>query len=141
MDLVNADFSSPEEVDKILDAWEEQKPGGGSTHHRKDDEEEDVQEGVAEGVHGDLAKEMGVMFRRHFSIMARDPILCLGRCIIILVTNTVFGLVYWSAREHDQSQALNKHFLNIWCMGVPTNSKFFLFCPDLRFHCVHCDPH
>lgn len=68
LDLVNSDFSSDEEVDKILDTWEEKRPeGGSSSHHKKGfghGDDDDEQEGVTELARAPLRKEMAIMFRR-----------------------------------------------------------------------------
>lgn len=119
---MNADFSSQEDVNKLLDTWEERNPTGTAS---SSEHEEDVQEGVADGVRHSFVKEIEIMFRRHATLIFRDPVLYLGRCIMILVTNIVFAFVYWNAREYDQSQVSNKHFLNIWFAGVATNSTYF----------------
>ena len=100
--------------------WETHSPVH-SSHNKVDD---DVQEGVADGTSRSCGDEFGIMFRRHFLLIARDPVLYIGRAIIVLATNLVFAFVYWNARTFDQSQAINKHFLNIWFAGVATNSKF-----------------
>ena len=91
-----------------------------SSHFKIDD---DVQEGVASGIKRSCGDEFSIMFRRHFLLIARDPVLYVGRACIILLTNLVFAFVYWNARVFDQSQVINKHFLNIWFAGVATNSK------------------
>eukprot|EP00541_Cyclophora_tenuis_P013819 CAMPEP_0116549230 /NCGR_PEP_ID=MMETSP0397-20121206/4761_1 /TAXON_ID=216820 /ORGANISM="Cyclophora tenuis, Strain ECT3854" /LENGTH=634 /DNA_ID=CAMNT_0004073937 /DNA_START=552 /DNA_END=2456 /DNA_ORIENTATION=- len=127
LDLVNADFSSEEDVNRILNTWEEHKPGNHSTHHSGKDkkEEADDEDGDAEGVvdptKTSITNEIAIMFRRHFVLIIRDPILYLGRCLIFLVSNLVFAFVYWNARSFTQDQAVNKLWINIWFVGVPTN--------------------
>ena len=120
LDLVNADFSSPEEVDSILNKWKEKSPQHSSFFHVADD---DVQEGVVGGITRSCGDELSIMFRRHSRLIVRDPVLYVGRAFIILITNLVFAFVYWNARKFEQSQAINKHFLNIWFAGVANNSK------------------
>lgn len=120
LDLVNADFSSEEEVTRLLDCWEERNPemtASVSVHGGDEDEPE----GVTGGRHRSFMAEVRIMFRRHGALIARDPVLYLGRCLMILVSNLIFAFVYWNAREYDQSQAVNKHFLNTWLAGVATN--------------------
>lgn len=121
LDLVNADFSSEDEVVRLLDSWEERNPELSASIHGADDDE--GPDGVAAGLHRNFLRETQIMFRRHAALIFRDPVLYLGRAIMILVTNLVFAFVYWSARDFDQSQAVNKHFLNIWFAGVATNSE------------------
>ena len=119
---MNSDFSSQDEVNKLLDTWEEHNPADDSSMSGQ--EEEDVQDGVTGGAQRSFLEDLVVMFRRHASLIVRDPVLYLGRCVMILMTNLVFAFVYWNARKWEQSQAPNKHFLNIWFAGVATNSKF-----------------
>jgi ABC-type multidrug transport system ATPase subunit len=122
LDLINADFSSSEEVDRILDAWEERKPDPNATTNGRTMAQLDseVSCGV-EALRRSLAREMSIMFRRQTVVIMRDPILYLGRCIIFLIANMVFALVYWSARENTQDQATNKMWASIWFISVPCN--------------------
>lgn len=120
LDLVNSDFSSEEEVTNILDTWE--KKNTAELHaSMKVADNDDEQDGVAAGNRRDAIQDLKIMFRRHGKLIVRDPVLYVGRCAIILVTNLVFGFVYWNARTYEQDQALNKFFLNIWYVGVATN--------------------
>jgi ABC-2 type transporter len=122
--LVNADFSDDAEVDKILDTWEEKRPEGGkSSHHNKKGfgvPESDGQEGVMDVKGAPIHKQMAIIFRRHALLIARDPILYLGRGVVFLIANTIFALVYLKARPFDQDQALNKMWGSIWWIGVPS---------------------
>lgn len=124
LDLVNADFSDEKVISGMLDTWEEKRPDAHSSHHKtgfsgaKDDDE---QTGVAQEKRRSLSKEVNIMFRRHFLLIIRDPILYIGRCIIFLVSCMVFAFVYWNARDFTQDQALNKMWVSIWFVGVPTN--------------------
>ena len=61
------------------------------------------------------------MMRRHAAMIVRDPILYIGRCGAILIMNIVFAIVYFSARDDTQDQALNKMWLHTCFMGVPSN--------------------
>jgi hypothetical protein len=120
LDLVNADFSSQEEVVKLLDTWEERNPNNEEisvSQHR------DVQDGVTGGLKRSFFDDLQVMFRRHSTMIVRDPILYLGRCLMIFITNLGFAFVYWKSRDYLQAQVVSKHFLNIWFVAVASNSK------------------
>lgn len=119
LDLVNADFSDDAEVDRILDTWEERRPEAGSSHH-KNGNDVDEQEGVVELKRAPLRKELVIMFRRHMTLIIRDPILYLGRAISFLVINSIFALVYLKSRKYNQDQALNKMWIDVWFIGVPS---------------------
>ena len=112
LDLVNSDFSDDAQVDKILDAWEEQRPENNSTHHKK--MEEDDGNGVVDIKRATMATEISIMFRRCLVLIYRDPILYVGRALVFLVANTFFALVYLKARDFSQDQAQNKMWVTIW---------------------------
>ena len=119
LDLVNSDFSDEAAVTSILDAWEEKGPNIASSHHKTGFD--DGQTGVTHVKRGSVVNEMIVMFRRHFKMVYRDPILYIGRALVFLVANLIFAFVYWSARDPVQNQALNKMWVLIWYMAVPSN--------------------
>ena len=122
LDLVNSDFTDEAAVTAILDTWEEKRPdGGASSHHKKGFEDDDGQEGVTKVQKAPLSKEISIMFRRHGSLILRDPILYVGRCGIFLTMCLVFALVYLSGRDNTQDQTINKFWLMIWFIGVPSN--------------------
>lgn len=124
LDLANSDFSDEAAVEHLLDTWEEQKPGSGnSSHHGRKgfDEEEDTQVGVAAGVKTSFITEMGIMMHRQVLLIARDPVLYIGRCAAGLIFNCFFAFVYWKARGYEQEQLLNKLWINIWFCAVVTN--------------------
>jgi len=115
LDLVNADFTADEEVDKILDTWQEEKP------RDDDDDMEDVEVPTTSRLGAGLAKEIPIMFRRHALLIVRDPILYLGRMAIFFFSNLFFAFVYFNARGMSQEQVLNKVWIAIWFIGVPCN--------------------
>ena len=113
LDLVNADFSSADEVDSMLDKWEHKRP---TIPLLRSDSH--VERTIMGGHlnHGFL-RETRVMFRRHSLLMARDPLLYAGRFVGFLVVNCVFGVVYIAAREYTQDQAINKLWVSGWYIG------------------------
>lgn len=126
LDLANSDFSDEAAVEHLLDTWEEAKAGGHSTHHGKKgfDEDDGTQYGVAAGVKTSFFTELGIMIHRHGLLIARDPILYIGRCVAGLFFNIFFAFVYWNAREYTQEQLLNKMWIHIWFCAVVTNRKY-----------------
>jgi hypothetical protein len=123
--MVNADFSDDAEVDLILDTWQEKRPGAGSSHHKKGfggvDNDDEGQEGVADVKRAPLRKEISIMFSRHLKLMVRDPVLYSGRAVIFFVVSLLFSLVYLNARDYSQDQALNKMWIVLWLVSVPSN--------------------
>ena len=76
---MNADFSDDAQVDRILDTWEEVRPGANqSSHHRvkgfgnADNDDDDGQMGVTENKRAPIWKEIPIMFRRHIMLIVRD---------------------------------------------------------------------
>lgn len=123
LDLVNADFSSSKEVDNLLDTWEERKPQINRSMHGAQNVDSDVTEGInkVEGHRRSLSREIIIMFRRSITLIIRDPILYLGRCLVFLISNCFFAFVYWNARSYTQDQAFNKVWISIWIIAVPSN--------------------
>lgn len=122
LDLVNSDFTEESKVEKILEDWQYTRSDLSSTHHSKASAHgKEGQSWVAEIASPSLLSESLVMLRRHFTLIVRDPILYVGRCAVFLVACSFFGFVYWNARDYEQDQAINKMWLIIWYVGVPTN--------------------
>jgi ABC-type multidrug transport system ATPase subunit len=115
LDLVNADFSSSEVVDSILDIWEAGKslPMSNGQALRE--------EPMSEQMHHNVMMEMRVMFQRQALLMARDPVMYAGRVFGFLLVNSLFAVVYIAARQNIQSQAINKLWINAWFVGTSVN--------------------
>ena len=120
LDLVNADFSDERTVEGILDAWEKRasRADSGILKSSSIDEDDDA---VVHLDRRSLVKEVMIMTKRHGLLIVRDPILYLGRCVIFLVSNSLFAFVYWNSRPNTQDQAINKFWLCIWFSGVSCN--------------------
>lgn len=120
LDIVNADFSSNNEVDSILDKWSLriQNEEDGSSHMRSVDHLSLV---LDDTLQHSVRHEIKVMLRRHVLLMRRDPVMYTGRVILFLIVNCVFGVVYIAARNYTQDQALNKLWVSGWYIGVPAN--------------------
>ena len=149
LDLVNSDFSDEAAVSNILDTWEEKRPDAGTSHHKKKGfGEDDGQEGVTEMKRAPLAEEMGIMLKRHFMLVIRDPILYIGRCAIFFVSCLIFAFVYWNGRDFTQDQALNKMWVSIWFVAgkyrrgcVSTQTLRVIHCCDHHRRVSHMHPH
>ena len=74
--VVNSDFSSEQQVDRILDTWEELRPdANNSSHHHKrgfDTADDEGQTGVTENKRAPIRKEIPIMFQRHVKLIIRD---------------------------------------------------------------------
>ena len=115
LDLVNADFSSSEEVDKMLDTWAthpKHDPVARNKYTRDSDTLGDSITSLG------LFRETKVMLRRHATLVMRDPILYAGRFVGFLVVNCFFGVVYIAARDYTQDQAGSKLWVSVWFIGT-----------------------
>jgi energy-coupling factor transporter ATP-binding protein EcfA2 len=121
LDVFNADFSSNESVDSKLDAWDRYK----KEHQLGISASQTVKESdllpQQSRQRASAFHEISVLMRRHAVLIARDPILYLGRCVVFLVVNTIFGIVYFKARSNEQDQSVNKMWVLNWYVGVPSN--------------------
>ena len=131
LDLVNADFVDPDQVNKILDAWAETKSSGGlkssksaeelSKQLARGSENSPRSRSVLEKRSTGMMHEMTVMLNRHAKLVVKDPMLYIGRMIIFFIANLYFSLVYIEARTRTQDQVLNRLWLCVWYIGVPAN--------------------
>ena len=98
LDLVNADFSSSEEVDKMLDKWATQRPKPDPIPAEKYTRDSDTLEDSIPSLN--IFRETRIMLRRHATLVMRDPILYAGRFVGFLIVNCVDGIVYIAARDY-----------------------------------------
>ena len=137
LDLVNSDFTDEEAVTEILDTWEERGQGVQSSHHSghgKKPENDDDDEGVVNLDKKSIGPEVLILFRRHFALIIRDPILYVGRSFVFLVSCLIFALVYLKARKDDQDQAQNKFWLAVWVRVAVAETGVY---ERVIFPCVH----
>eukprot|EP00971_Amphidinium_carterae_P014954 295285-Amphidinium_carterae.1 len=123
LDLVNVDFLPPtprhtpqEQLAMLLDAWQqstEWKHAMGSKH------ESNTADSARAKYRASFLQQIIVMLRRHSWIAIRDPTLYLGRCVVMILSDSFFAIIYIKTRERAQDQVVNKMFLNIWFIGVP----------------------
>jgi ABC-type multidrug transport system ATPase subunit len=126
LDLVNADFSSSEEVDAILDTWETRNSPDPLLLPQSTTADDYSMSDNMKGMSHSLVRETKVMFRRHTTLIVRDPILYAGRIVCFLVVNCVFGIAYIAARDYTQDQAGNKLWVSAWYIGTSKNLRYSL---------------
>ena len=112
LDLVNSDFESKENVLNIIKSW-----------NVDDIEVNDLIEKdfYYEQKNNWLVNNIFYMFKRHFYLAYKDPIIYISRALIFFITNIYFSLVYFQSRERHQDQILNRMWLTVWFIGVPAN--------------------
>ncbi|CAE7222215.1 Abcg8, partial [Symbiodinium necroappetens] len=113
LDSINADFTSQEAVEKVLTAWESQplRVGSGSF-----DLDADIK--MHAGQH--LLVEVWVLFRRLVLLAIRDPTMYVSRMVVFLLSCIFFSIVYLKSRERTQTQILQRMWLLLWHIGVPS---------------------
>lgn len=62
--------------------------------------------------------EIAILSRRLARIIVRDPTMYAGRWVFALVGNTLFSIVYMSARHRTQAEVLSRIWLFSWAMGA-----------------------
>jgi len=113
LDSINADFTDTDVVDKVLEAWASQPMQSISTGtfdmpdmHSK--------------TSLPLCSQVAVLLRRMLLLAVRDPTVYLSRLVACLSSCIFFSLVYIKSRERTQEQVLNRIWLLIWHIGVPS---------------------
>lgn len=124
LELANSDFGTSEDTTEILNAWENRMrediyDGAESLEERKLQDNTKSKSKNMNMVQQSLLQETLILFRRHFFMTVRDPILYVGRSIIALIANCVISFVYWNARMYTQDQMLSKLFLIGWLCSIP----------------------
>jgi hypothetical protein len=146
LELINSDFGSSEVTKQVLDEWEEKREVKTNNVHSilVDSTKADIEhqhqlplqpvnqtnvedEITYASTSSDLTlkqdqplfTETQILLRRHFIMTFRDPVLYLGRCIMALVLNCIFAVVYWETRNYTQDQAMAKGWLVVWYSSVP----------------------
>eukprot|EP00616_Rhizochromulina_sp_CCMP1243_P005891 CAMPEP_0118998186 /NCGR_PEP_ID=MMETSP1173-20130426/62939_1 /TAXON_ID=1034831 /ORGANISM="Rhizochromulina marina cf, Strain CCMP1243" /LENGTH=888 /DNA_ID=CAMNT_0006949667 /DNA_START=69 /DNA_END=2736 /DNA_ORIENTATION=- len=135
LDLVNSDFTSSEDVDTVLQAWE--------SHRAKNKKGEEDEAAAMVSVHTEdesgvaFLDQCGIMIRRHAYLAVRDPVPYIGRACIYLISNTYFALVYVQARKRQQDQVLNRFWVIVWFIGVAANlGVVAVFASNAEFNSV-----
>eukprot|EP00975_Prorocentrum_lima_P036438 7665846-Prorocentrum_lima.AAC.1 len=117
LDLVNADFTEEENVVSILDTWEKKA----ATDKASGTPKSTSPQGPLHQYRTPFSTQIAVMMRRQFLIAIRDPLLFLGRAIMIFFANLYFAIIYIEARDRNQDQVVNKFWLMVWYICVPAN--------------------
>jgi ABC-type multidrug transport system ATPase subunit len=125
LDIVNTDFTEDVEVEKILNAFEtvgrpiqDQRMQEKLTTSLK--EMDSNMKPISMKVN--LIDQTFIMFRRHFLLAIRDPLIYVGRMVMFFFICIFFAIIYIKARERTQSQALEHLWMTVWCVGVPSNA-------------------
>jgi len=113
LDLANAEFSSTEDVNALLDAWDERRSNLTA-----------AVDAVAPPKAAKVAKVMKyagwkqykTLTKRHLKLLVRDPLLYTGRALTFFGVCTFFSVVYVATRNREQTQVLNKVCVVLCCV-------------------------
>jgi ABC-type multidrug transport system ATPase subunit len=119
VDIVNADFTSDESVNIILEEWKLLQTTKRTTQKDRpnlDPMNDSFHELVSR--QKSYSSELSTLFRRHAFMIGKDPFLYVGRCIALCITTTLFAATYWNARNRVQEQAYNLYYANVWHISL-----------------------
>ncbi len=124
LDVVNAEFTSPEKVASVLNAWAGKSPL--STKYSGDllsDVEKETTTAITTQQEVKLGKfaEFGFVLKRQAHLAMVDPMVYLGRAFGFLNACTFFAIIYIKSMDRTQDQVLNRLWLSMWFAGVPTS--------------------
>ena len=120
LDLVNDEFTSPENVKEIVKRWTEhaalsdssssvaKRPNSASEH---------------EVMSASFFTQTKILLNRQGKLVMRDPTLYLGRMIAFLASNLFFCIVYVASRDRTQGHVISRMFNMMWCVGTPVTSR------------------
>ena len=109
LNVVNAEFSDPKQVDEILNQFQQNDFGSNHTGPLGD---------VSSKGTSILTQTM-TLVRRHGLITYRDPSMYVGRMIMFLVACIFFSVIYIESRSRSQDQVFARMWLVLWFLGVP----------------------
>jgi len=113
LDLVNKDFTSPDSVNQILDAWDASGKG---------------EEMSLKGEHVELpppprragfCTQVATLMHRSLTVAIREPILYTGRMVVIFIAVSFFSLLFLTSRELAQDQVQIRCFYLMFALGIP----------------------
>jgi len=113
LDSINADFTDADVVNNILEAWASH-PMRASSTGTSDIPTMHVMTGQR------LCSQVVVLLRRMVLLAVRDPTVYFSRLIACLFSCMFFALVYIKSRDRTQEQVLNRFWLIMWHLGVPS---------------------
>ncbi len=125
LDVVNAEFTSPEKVKAVLDAW----GGKGSltSKYSADMLSNELDKGGATAIATRTEDKLSAfaefwfVLKRQAHLAAVDPMVYAGRAGGFLCACTFFAIIYVKSMDRTQDQVLNRLWLSMWMAGVPTS--------------------
>lgn len=113
LDSINADFTDADVVNSVLEAWATKPMRANSTGTFEIPKMHDM-------TSKSLCSQVVVLLRRMMLLFVRDPTVYFSRLVVCLFSCMFFALVYIKARDRTQDQVLNRLWLIMWHLGVPS---------------------
>jgi ABC-type multidrug transport system ATPase subunit len=119
LDCINNDFTDAADVTKILNLWSASeatelanKTGGTvATNTALPPDRESIP----------FKLQFWYLLRRQAHVVATDPMIYIGRAVMFLMACIFFAIVYVESRDRIQEQVLNRLWLTMWLVGVPSS--------------------
>jgi ABC-type multidrug transport system ATPase subunit len=125
LDCINAEFTSPEKVNEVLDAWSANVGGNSSKYGVDTNAMLSATSGTVVVASTDSNNswftEFGYLCKRQTYLACIDPMIYLGRAVGFLNACIFFAVIYVESRDRVQEQVLNRLWLSMWLCGVPTS--------------------
>jgi ABC-type multidrug transport system ATPase subunit len=113
LDAVNADFTEPDVVARVVQAWGANFAPLNSTGTAQVDPKSKRK------ATSSLCHQISVLLQRTVVLAMRDPTAYISRLVVCLFACCFFSLVYLKSRERTQDQVMNRMWLIVWHLGVP----------------------
>lgn len=135
LDQVNREFVDPDKVDNILDLWEAAERKGVYPVRPAPDGMLVLKKGNA--FRTGFVNQSMTLLSRQGKLVAKDPMLYVGRCIVYIMSMLFFSIIYVSSRERNQRQVLFRTFLIMWHVGLPSSfGVIAVFAFNTEFHAI-----
>jgi ABC-type multidrug transport system ATPase subunit len=123
LDIINHEFTDVSQVCAILDEWDK------SAEKEQEQQEEQSKHQEIKTCLPEMKQEHDISFKEEFKFIAQrqiriiltDPMIYGGRAFMFLMACTFFAIIYVESRDRKQEQILNRLWLCMWMVGVPTS--------------------
>ena len=111
MDLISSDFSGEEQVNQIIDAWQDSGRQLSMIEHKIN---------VTASPRAGIFAQISMLLRRHARLLYCDGLIA-GKIAAFVMSTCFFALVYIRSRDETQDTAVLRVWLIMWVAAVPTS--------------------
>jgi ABC-type multidrug transport system ATPase subunit len=122
--IINAEFTDPASVDDLIDHWAENEAAEirmineAARVNQKNNLNVPVLPTISKISFINQLKYVGL---RQIKISVTDPMIYVGRAVMFLIACTFFAVIYVKSRDRNQEQVLNRLFLCMWLVAIPSS--------------------